>query len=313
MGHDARMERDAARGRKKATPAPATSTPSARGPTRSPDDAALAQLGRRDGNDGVRDRLGGAGARRDALLEHVQARLAAMKGMQGAEQRAMASERRWFNDAAQGKQGFGLPDPARWALPAARYRRAAELLCAGNLAQGAEVLREAAAAERAAREAVPVQVDVPEGYAVDAALPAAVEGPSDAGCPRRNAPELFALADEVLRAAAGTDGVTARRVRAHRGWWDVEAEPDEKAVREGQARGGGAAQESRRDAEAAPAPATAARSPSAGAQGPAEARAPEAASKDPGAPEIAIAASEEAPAQAAEAVRAVARKRAPRT
>lgn len=311
MGHDARMERDAARGRKKATPAPATSTPSARGRTRSPDDAALAQLGRRDGNDGVRDRLGGAGARRDTLLAHVQARLAAMKGMQGAEQRAMASERRWFNDAAQGKQGFGLPDPSRWALPASRYRRAAELLCAGNLAQGAEVLREAADAERAAREAVPVQVDVPEGYAVDAALPAAVEGPSDAGCPRRNAPELFALADEVLRAAAGTDGVTARRVRAHRGWWDVEAEPDERAAREGQARGGASAQEPR--AETARAPEAAVRASATGSRGPAESRAPEAESKDAEGPGAAMSTSEEAPAQAAEAVRAVARKRAPRT
>ncbi|MEN9787357.1 MAG: hypothetical protein RLZZ299_2621 [Pseudomonadota bacterium] len=306
------MERDAARGKKKAAPAPArTAAVSARA-GKAPDDAALAHLARRDGNEGVRDRLGGAGERRDMLLAHIEARLSAMKGVQGAKQRAMASERRWFNDAAQGKQGFGLPDPSRWAAPAARYRRAAELLCAGNLAQGTEVLREAAAAERAAREAVPVQVDVPEDYAVDAALPSAAEGPSDAGCPRRNAPGLFALADEVLRAAAGSGEVTARRVRAHRGWWDVDAAPDAEAAREARVRTGGAAQEdpARREADASRAPKVGTGAPSAIAQ--ATAAASETGTER-AAPERAPAEGVEAEvAPAAEAVRAVARRRAPR-
>lgn len=309
------MERDASRGKKKASSAPTRGAPTAGARGKAPDDAALAQLARRDGNEGVRDRLDGAGARRDTMLAHIEARLAAMKGVQGAEQRAMASERRWFNDAAQGKQGFGLPDPARWAVPAARYRRAAELLCAGNLAQGTEVLREAAAAERTAREAVPVQVDVPEAYAVNAALPDAVEGPSDAGCARRNAPALFALADEVLRAADGAGEVTARRVRAHRGWWDVENEPEADAARDARGAAGTVRADAgaRQEGDAARAPRVGTGAPAAVARASAAVEAPETGHAAPSHSGPEAAEAEVAPAQAAEAVRAVARRRSPRS
>jgi hypothetical protein len=204
-----------------------------RAPAKAPPEAALSALVK-GGNDGVRAALADSGMKRDALLQFIAGRLGVMRGVQLAEQAAEGSRRRWFDEVARGRAGFALPDPSRWGEPARLYRRAIDSLCAGDLGRGTDLLRRAHEAELRAMEAVPAQVDVPDGAREAAALPAeAAEGADGQGCPRTSRPELLAQADAIERVAQGARPVTDRPARTHRGWWDLEVEESDADGREG--------------------------------------------------------------------------------
>lgn len=190
----------------------------------------LAQLAQKLGNDRVQGLLQQATGKRDALLGFVQQRLAQVKIAQQAELRAMTKDRVWFDEVARGKGGFKLPDPTRWRGPALLYKKAVQALCAGDLGRGAQLLEKAVEAERAAFEAMPAQVNVPSTTVKADELPdEAAFVTNGETCPATRAPEALAAADAIVRVSDLSPlQPMPPSARQHRGWWDVDAEAEEK-------------------------------------------------------------------------------------
>lgn len=190
----------------------------------------LATLARKLGNDRVQSMLAQATGKRDGMLEFIRQRLAQVKVAQEAERKAMSKDRVWFDEVARGKTGWKLPDPTRWRGPAALYKKAIQALCAGDLGRGAQLLDKAVEAERAAFDSMPVQVAVPSTTTKPEGGPDVrpfVE--AGEGCTPTQAPEALAEADAILRVSERSEEQhQPHQRRPHVGWWDQEAEGDEK-------------------------------------------------------------------------------------
>ncbi|MES2639013.1 MAG: hypothetical protein V4850_06005 [Myxococcota bacterium] len=204
----------------------------------------LALLAKKVGNNQVGALLGAATEKRDALLAFVERRLGEIQMVQRAEQKEMADQRDWHLRVARGATGFTLPDPTRWHKTTQLYRRAAESLCAGDLSRGALLLDQAVAAERAAFETVPVQVDLPSALLAPSSSaeerPFVAEGES---CPATQAPALFQRADAILRVTDTSAPVPVWRNQRNHHWWDgPEEEEAKKDDKKGDKKGAGTAE-----------------------------------------------------------------------
>ncbi|MDP2308721.1 MAG: hypothetical protein Q8P18_22055 [Pseudomonadota bacterium] len=188
----------------------------------------LALLAKKVGNSQVGALLGAATEKRDALLAFVERRLSEIQMVQRAEQKEMGDQREWHLRVARGATGFALPDPTRWHKTTQLYRRAAEALCAGDLSRGAHLLDQAVAAERAAFDTVPSQVELPAALAAPSSTPEerpfVAEGEHS---PAAKAPALFQRADEILRVTDTSAPVAVERDRPKHHWWDAPEEEEE--------------------------------------------------------------------------------------
>jgi hypothetical protein len=209
----------------------------------------LVQLARKVGNDQVQALLGQASGKRDALLAFVERRLAQVQIVQRAEQEEMTRSRQWFHRVGRREPGFTLPDPTRWRRTALLYKRAGEALCAGDLGRGAHLLDQAVAAERAAFETIPAQVEVPvEVVAPDTGAeerPFVTDGES---APATQAPGLFQKADAIVRITDHSEELPVPETRRTHRWWEApEADEEAKqaaAKKAGEKKASEAAQES---------------------------------------------------------------------
>jgi hypothetical protein len=188
----------------------------------------LAQLAKKVGNAQVGSLLGEAVGKRDALLAFVQQRLAEVQTVQQAEQEEQVRRRKWWHQVGRREPGFGLPDPTRWRRTAQIYKRAAEALCAGDISRGAHLLDQAVAAERAAFETVPDQVELPERLVAPRALPEERPFVADGEtCPARQAPEILQQADAIVRVSDRMAEMPVPETRRTHRWWEA---PEDEAL-----------------------------------------------------------------------------------
>ncbi len=192
----------------------------------------LALLAKKVGNSQVGALLGAATDKRDALLAFVERRLAEIQMVQRAEQKEMGDQRDWHLRVARGATGFTLPDPTRWHRSTLLYRRAAEALCAGDLARGAHLLDQAVTAERATWETVPAQVELPSSLAAPTTSPEERPFVSEGETtPATQAPALFQRADTILRVTTTSALVPVNRNNPTHHWWDVVEEEVEAVTK----------------------------------------------------------------------------------
>lgn len=205
----------------------------------------IARIRKQVGNDTMKGSKD-ASTMRDVLLGLIGERLKVMRAVQRKELGEMKHVREWFREVARGETGFHAPDPTRWHEAARFFREAAEAMCRGNLARGAQLLERALGAERAAYESLPKQVRrkleaeerQPSGYPAE--MPHALD---EAPLPPCALPETIDLAHQILSVEAQMDELPPIRARRRRrAWWEEEGEEteEEKAAREQAERGPGA-------------------------------------------------------------------------
>lgn len=190
----------------------------------------LRRLGKALGNGAMAGKLAHNDSVRDALLAVVHERLQAVDGAQQAELRSLKERSRWWRDLRRGARGVGLPEPTRWGEVARLYRQATVSVCAGDLGRGVDLMRQALAAERAARKAVPTQVVLPRGTDPERTEPAAMVDVKDGeGCTPTQAPATLSLADRIENVST-TQDAAARLQNTGQGkvWWGEVGEGEEE-------------------------------------------------------------------------------------
>jgi hypothetical protein len=192
------------------------------------DSAQLKKVGTVMGNQHVRDSLHGSSAQRDALLQHISERLHILRGAQQKEHLAFGREREWFKGVAKGADGYHLPDTTRWHESAQLYKKAGEALCNGQLGRGAQLIKQAAAAEEAAFASVPkfVKIDLDSDQCAADAPESAYVVNDEGSCTGCGKPADLHIADKILNLndkMEATPPLPAKKPR----WWDEEKEEEE--------------------------------------------------------------------------------------
>ena len=191
--------------------------------------AQLKKIGKAMGNQHVRDALHGSSTQRDALLQHITERLHILQGAQKKEHLSFGREREWFRGVAKGAAGHHLPDTTRWHESALLYKKAGEALCNGQLGRGAQLIKQAAAAEEAAFASVPKFVEVElsnSEQAMDA--PESAHMVNDEGtCTGCAKPADLKIADKILNLQDKMEPTPPLPSRKRR-WWDEEKEEEEE-------------------------------------------------------------------------------------
>ncbi len=191
--------------------------------------AQLKKISKAMGNQHVRNALHGSSTQRDALLKHITERLHILQGAQKKEHLAFGREREWFRGVAKGAAGYHLPDTTRWHESARLYKKAGEALCNGQLGRGAQLIKQAAAAEEAAFSSVPKFVEVEltsSQHAMDA--PESVHTVNDEGtCTGCSKPADLKIADKILNLQDKMEPTPPLRTRKNR-WWEEEKEEEEE-------------------------------------------------------------------------------------
>ena len=190
--------------------------------------AQLQKIAKFMGNQHLRSTLNDSASQRDALMAHICERLKVIEGAQGKEQLAMGREREWFKGVAKGADGYHLPDLTRWHESAQLSKRAGEALCNGNLGRGADLIKQAAAAEQAAFESVPVFVDVTlDDHESACESPESAQAINDeASCTACAKPAELRIADRILSISDKMEATPPMPKRKHR-WFDEEREEEE--------------------------------------------------------------------------------------
>lgn len=203
----------------------------------------LQRLAKKLGNDDVLALMGETKQKRDELLTFVHSRLLAMGQAQQAEVDSLKARSVWWDEVSKGKAGYALPDPTRWHRPAELYRKVTEALCSGNLGRAAELLKQAMDAEKAAMDAVPVQVKIPADRRLPVQPPDALGAvAAGEGAPVTHAPRLLAAADRIASVTEHARAVRPYDVLKPHHWWEEPEEESEEAKKKKQAKkdeGGG--------------------------------------------------------------------------
>ena len=181
------------------------------------------------GNQHVRDALGGSSAERDSLLKHICERLEVLRGAQQKEHLSFGREREWFRGVAKGEAGFHLPDTTRWHESALLYKKAGEALCNGQLGRGAQLLKQAAAAEQAAFSSVPafVKADLEQNQKAEAPPESAHLVNDEGACTGCGKPAALKVADQILDLSDKMEPTPPLKAKKRR-WWDEEKEEEEE-------------------------------------------------------------------------------------
>jgi hypothetical protein len=192
------------------------------------DSAQLKKVGTVMGNQHVRDSLHGSSAQRDALLQHISERLHILRGAQQKEHLAFGREREWFKGVAKGADGYHLPDTTRWHESAQLYKKAGEALCNGQLGRGAQLIKQAAAAEEAAFASVPkfVKIDLDSDQCAADAPESAYVVNDEGSCTGCGKPADLRIADKILNLQDKMEATPPLPTKKRR-WWDEEKEEEE--------------------------------------------------------------------------------------
>ncbi len=196
----------------------------------------IARIRKQLGNQAM-GKSGNAAQMRETLLGFICERLRVLRGIQLKEHKEFKNVRAWFRNVARGEAGFHVPDPTRWHETARTFKEAAEAMCHGNLARGAQLLERAIGLEKAAYDSMPNQVTrqleaeekSPSGYPSE--MPQALD---EAALPRCPTPAALALADQILSLNDEffeNPPLRGRRRRA--GWWEQDEEEEEDEKKEG--------------------------------------------------------------------------------
>lgn len=190
--------------------------------------AQLKKIAKFMGNSHVGSSLNSSAGQRDSLLAHICERLAALERAQSKERQAMTKEREWFKGVAKGAEGYHLPDLTRWHESAELYKQAGNALCNGQLGRGADLLRQAEAAEKAAFESVPVFVQntFSEQEAASASPEQARFIDDEASCTGCSRPADLKVADRILSVSDKMDSSPPLPKRKLR-WFDEELAEEE--------------------------------------------------------------------------------------
>ncbi len=193
------------------------------------DSAQLRQIAKMMGNDHIRETLQGGSSQRDGLLAHICARLNVLEGAQKKEQLSMSREREWFKGVAKGADGYHLPDLTRWHESAKLYKKAGEALCNGQLGRGAQLLRQASAAEEAAFDSVPtfVKADLEAHEKSEGAPETAQQLDDEVACSGCAKPADLKIADRILAHQEKMEK-TPPLPRRKPTWFDEEKEEEEE-------------------------------------------------------------------------------------
>ena len=193
------------------------------------DSAQLKKIGKVMGNQHVRDALHGSSAQRDALLQHISERLQVLRGAQQKEHLAFGREREWFKGVAKGADGYHLPDTTRWHESAQLYKKAGESLCNGQLGRGAQLIKQAAAAEEAAFKSVPkfVKVELENNQQAEEAPESAYMVNDEGSCTGCAKPAELRIADQILNLQDKMEATPPLPTKKRR-WWDEEKEEEEE-------------------------------------------------------------------------------------
>jgi hypothetical protein len=181
------------------------------------------------GNQHLRSALNDSSGQRDSLLAHICERLNVLEGAQNKERLSMSREREWFKGVAKGADGYHLPDLTRWHESAELYKRAGEALCNGNLGRGADLLKQAAAAEQAAFDSAPVFVTTTlDEHECAAGTPENAQALNDeatsAGCAK---PAGLKVADKILSISDKMEATPPMPKRKAR-WFDEDLEEEQE-------------------------------------------------------------------------------------
>lgn len=191
--------------------------------------AQLQKIAKVMGNQHLRSALNDSSGQRDALLAHICERLNILEGAQNKERLSMSREREWFKGVAKGADGYHLPDLTRWHESAELYKRAGEALCNGNLGRGADLLKQAAAAEQAAFDSAPVFVTTTlDEHECAAGSPESAQALNDeatsAGCAK---PADLKVADKILSISDKMEATPPMPKRKAR-WFDEDLEEEQE-------------------------------------------------------------------------------------
>jgi hypothetical protein len=193
------------------------------------DSAQLKKISKVMGNQHLRDALHGSSAQRDALLQHIGERLQILRGAQQKEHLAFGREREWFKGVAKGADGYHLPDTTRWHESAQLYKKAGEALCNGQLGRGAQIIKQAAAAEEAAFKSVPkfVKADLESNQHAEEAPEAAYMVNDEGSCTGCGKPPDLRIADQILNLQDKMEATPPLPAKKGR-WWDEDKEEEEE-------------------------------------------------------------------------------------
>ena len=201
----------------------------------------LHRLGKKVGNTGMGEKLGGSASTRDTLLQFIGARLTVIRRIQLREHSEFTDIREWYRRVAKGTDGYTLPDPTRWHAAAAAFKEAGEAMCRGQLGRGAQKLEEALEHERAAYASVPIMVR--EEMEAPEKDPGAA--PDELGrvnysstCPATNLPSELRVANAILNLQDVIQDPPPRRARRRRFWWEEieDEDEDEDEKKDGEAK-----------------------------------------------------------------------------
>ncbi len=185
-----------------------------------PESQHLQDLSETLGNAEMQRRLEEVANDRDALLVFIHERLKAVQSTQILEHHQANSPERWYRDVNLRRDS--APNPRRWHHAAWLYRAAAQDLVAGQLGRGAQLIRDAAAAESAAFESLPRHIETRLGnqQAPPQHLPAPVDRLNDeATCPPSPPPKWTEIADRILSLDPEVHIPRLPRIRARAAWW----------------------------------------------------------------------------------------------
>lgn len=190
---------------------------------------ALSALSGQIGNDELLARLGQGNANRDDLLDFLVARLAEMRTAQLAEvELANTTENSLRTTMSESESQAEKPNPQRWAQAARLYQDAARALCSGQLHRGADLVDQAAKADKTAFDTLSKFVKT-EASAAQEGFGAPTEISSDTACTECSEPVGVGVADEILRVTTdGNVNLKGQRRELDPWWTDLEEEEEEE-------------------------------------------------------------------------------------
>lgn len=189
---------------------------------------ALASLSAQLGNDELLERLMAGNENRDDLLDFIVQRLGQMRNAQLAEiELAMATDNSTQTLLGESESQHEKPDPTRFHEAAHLYQESAQLLCAGQLHRGKELLDQAVEADRRAHENLSRFVKSEEA-ASELEAPE-VQISSDVACTDRGEPNGLDVAHEILSVTIeGNASIKGQRRELDPWWTDLEEDEDEE-------------------------------------------------------------------------------------
>jgi hypothetical protein len=187
------------------------------------------------GNEAIQKRLSQGKSNQSEMLQFLVQRLGTMRAVQLQEMKLLDEKHMAENKGAiadEQKSDKTAPDPERWRASAALYEQAAVHLCRGALARGADLLKQAVAAERLAFHSLTALVDLSAIEAEHGAVqpgdpPVSSDDLEVTGTAATGMPDGVELAKEIQDVVREAPNITWRK-RTRDPWWTLDEEEEEE-------------------------------------------------------------------------------------